>query len=58
MEATAVLTLSRTVKDAAHLEELLLHFHRVLHREMDLEEGPGGDRAAGNPNDLGQMVGG
>lgn len=48
MEATAILTLSRTVKDSTHSEELLLHSHPGLHRELGVEEGPDGDTPAGN----------
>lgn len=47
MEATAILTLSCTVKASTHSEELLLHSHPVLHREWDVEEGPDGDTPVG-----------
>lgn len=50
VEMTAILTLSCTVKYSTHLKALLLRFHSVLAREIDLEEGPGGDRAAVNLN--------
>lgn len=47
MEATATLTLPRTVKESTHSEELL-HSHPGLHRELGVEEGPDGDTPAGN----------
>lgn len=48
MEATATLTLSHTVKESTHSEELLLHSPPGPHRELGVEEGPDGDTPAGN----------
>lgn len=52
METTAILTLSCTVKYSAHLKAALLHFHSMLHREIDLAEGPAEDIVALNSNNI------
>lgn len=50
VEMTAILTLPCTVKYSTYLRALFLCFHSELPREIDLEERPGGDRAALNLN--------